>query len=144
MMQFSFSDTIAGYVTSFDQGTDTFSLKTTDGREFQVKFAANTYGWIANNLEEPRQWCNQDQMRSMLAPGRYLFVYGIYYPERGGFNYEAQFLVFPGRKENEYLFEKQEWWVQQVRSVADFYLRAQFGDEPVDYRNYRTRISLSG
>jgi len=96
-LDFTFSDTIAGYVTGFDKKADTFGLKTTDGRDYEVKFASGTYGWIANNLEEPRQWCSQDQMRGMLVPGRYLFAYGIYYPEHNGYTYEAQYMVFPGR-----------------------------------------------
>jgi mannose/cellobiose epimerase-like protein (N-acyl-D-glucosamine 2-epimerase family) len=143
-MGFSFSDTVAGYVTGYDKETDTFGLKTTDGREFSVKFSANAYGWIANNLEEPRQWCSQDQMRAMAVPSRYLFVYGIFYPEGGRFACEAQYLVFPGRKEDAYVFERRDWWVKQIKSLGEFYLDAQFGDEAVDYRNYRTTITLSG
>ena len=37
-MHFTFSDTIAGYVTAAkDTSEGTFGLKTSDGREFQVK-----------------------------------------------------------------------------------------------------------
>lgn len=143
-MRFSFSDTIAGYVTSFDQESDTFALKTTDGREFNVRFADGTYGWIANNLGEGREWCSKDQIRGMLTEGRYLFVYGIYYPERGESTYEAQYIVFPGRKADTYVFERPDWWVKQVNSLGDFYLKAQFGDDPIDYDNYRTLITLTG
>jgi len=143
-MRFSFSDTIAGYVTGYDQNRDIFGLKTTDGRDFQVKFAANTYGWIANNLNEPRAWTSPDQMRGLLVPGRYLFVYGIYYPEHDGCTYEAQFMVFPGRREDNYVFERQDWWSKQVAAVADFYLKAQFQGKPIDYKDYRTTIRLTG
>jgi mannose/cellobiose epimerase-like protein (N-acyl-D-glucosamine 2-epimerase family) len=131
-------------VTGYDRDKDTFGLKTTDGRHFQVKFASNTYGWIANNLNEPRTWTSQDQMRGLLIAGRYLFVYGIYYPEHGGFTYEAQFLVFPGRREDNYVFERQDWWVKQVAAIADFYLKAQFQGKPIDYNDYRTIIRLTG
>jgi mannose/cellobiose epimerase-like protein (N-acyl-D-glucosamine 2-epimerase family) len=143
-MRFSFSDTIAGYVTGYDRDKDSFGLKTTDGRDFQVKFASNTYGWIVNNLNEPRTWTSQDQMRGLLASGRYLFVYGIYYPEHGGFTYEAQSLIFPGRREDNYVFERQDWWIKQVAAVADFYLKAQFQGKPIDYKDYRTIIRLTG
>jgi mannose/cellobiose epimerase-like protein (N-acyl-D-glucosamine 2-epimerase family) len=143
-MRFSFSDTIAGYVTGYDRDKDSFGLKTTDGRDFQVKFASNTYGWIVNNLNEPRTWTSQDQMRGLLATGRYLFVYGIYYPEHGGFTYEAQSLIFPGRREDNYVFERQDWWIKQVAAIADFYLKAQFQGKPIDYKDYRTIIRLTG
>ena len=144
-INFPFSDTIAGYVTGYDKETDKFGLKTSDGREYEVKFGKSTYGWIMNNLDQPRQWCDGGQMRSMLTPGRFLYVYGIFYPEGGGFSFESQFLTFVGRKEVEWAFEKQDWWIQQIESIAKFFLRAQFGeDKPIDYNNYRTNIKLSG
>ena len=96
-INFTFSDTMAGYVNAYDKTADTFTLKTSDDREYTVKLKSNTYGWIANNLEEPRQWCDSGQIRAMLTPGRYMFVYGIFYPEGGGFTYEAQYVVFVGR-----------------------------------------------
>jgi mannose/cellobiose epimerase-like protein (N-acyl-D-glucosamine 2-epimerase family) len=143
-ISFSFSDTIAGYVKDFQKERDTFTLATSDGREFGVKFSPSTYAWIANNLEEPRQWCGE-QMRGMLSPGRFLFVYGTYYNEGGGFNFEAQYLVFLSPKANDFLFEKQDWWVRQIEALGNFYLKAQFGkDEAVNYDNYRTTITLTG
>jgi hypothetical protein len=116
-MSFTFSDTVAGYVSRFDEKTDTLALATTDGRNFQVHLKSNTYAQVIRNLEQPYQDCTQ-QMRSMLVPGRYLYVYGIYYPEHGEFTLEAQYLVFPGRKEGEFLFEKQDWWIRQIASIA--------------------------
>jgi mannose/cellobiose epimerase-like protein (N-acyl-D-glucosamine 2-epimerase family) len=144
-MNFTFSDTLAGYVQSYDKATDIFSLKTSDGRDYSVKLKQNTYGWIANNLEEPRQWCNPDQIRAMLMPGRYMFIYGIFYPENSDFAYEVQYVTFLGAKENVFGFERPDWWVKQIISLGDFYIRAQFGEEgKIDYRDYRTIINLSG
>lgn len=139
----SFSDMIAGYLVNFDKEADKFTLKTSDGKVYEIKFGANTYAWIANNLNEPRQWCG-DQMRNMLVPGRYLQVYGIFYNDFGQYNFVAQYLVFSGRKADEFSFEKRDWWVRQIRELGDFYLRAQFGDQPVDYDNYRTTIKITG
>ena len=143
-IDYTFSDTIAGYVVVFDKDSDSFTIETTDKRQYTVKLKSNTYGWVANNLEEARQWCSLDQIRSMLVPGRYLFVYGIYYPEHGDEVYEAQFVVFVGRTETMYAFERPDWWIKQIVPLGDFYLKAQFGTAPVDYRNYRTTITLNG
>lgn len=142
-INFEFSDTIAGYVADFDNDSDTFTIKTSDNREYSVKFAPNTYAWISNNLNEPRQWCGE-QMRDMLDDGRHVFVYGIYYPEAEDYVFEAQFLIFSGRKTEKYHFEKQDWWVKQIKALGEFYLKAQFGDEEIDYDNYRTTITLTG
>ncbi|MEN9270148.1 MAG: AGE family epimerase/isomerase [Thermostichales cyanobacterium HHBFW_bins_127] len=143
-INFTFSDTIAGYITAYNSDTVTFTLETTDKRYYEVRFASNTYGWIANNLEEPRTWCSQEQMKSMMNPGRYLFVYGIYYPEPSGNTFEAQFIIFPGKREGSYTFERQNWWIQQVDSIARFYLKAQFQGKPINYTHYRTLITLDG
>ena len=80
----------------------------------------------------------------MLEPGRYVYTYGIFYPQGGAHVFEAQFLLFVGRKPGEFLFEKPDWWVRQIASLGDFYLKAQFGAGPVDYANYRTTIKLTG
>ena len=50
---FSFSDTIAGYVLSYDKETDSFRIKTSDGREFTAKFAPNSYAWTSQYYVPP-------------------------------------------------------------------------------------------
>ncbi|MBN3921862.1 AGE family epimerase/isomerase [Nostoc sp. NMS4] len=143
---FSFSDLIAGYVTAFDssQGEHgTFNLKTSDGRKFEVALTSMTYAELVRNLDEPFFDCTS-QISSMLIPNCYLFAYGIFYPEAGEHKFEAKHIVFLGRTENEYLFERPDWWVKQIRSLGDFYLKAQFEDGDIDYRKYRTGIGLVG
>jgi mannose/cellobiose epimerase-like protein (N-acyl-D-glucosamine 2-epimerase family) len=142
-IRFAFSDTIAGYVTSFDREADTYTVKTSGGQEFQIKLKSNTYAQLVRNLGDPYQ-DSTGQMRDMLVPGRFLFTYGVFYPEASGPVFEAQFILFLGRKAEEYVIERPDWWVKQIEEIGDFYLHAQFGDEPVDYRGYRTTIKLGG
>lgn len=144
-MNFTFSDTLAGYVQSYSKETEIVSLKTPDNRDYSVKLKSNTYGWIANNLDEPRQWCSGDQIRAMLVPGRFLYIYGIFYPENHDFSFEAQYVTFVAAKENTFAFERPDWWIKQIVSLGDFYIRAQFGDSgKIDYADYRTIINLAG
>jgi mannose/cellobiose epimerase-like protein (N-acyl-D-glucosamine 2-epimerase family) len=142
-INFAFSDLIAGYVTNYDSEKDIFGIKTSDGREFQVKLSLMTYAKLIQNLDEAYPDAT-GAMRSMLVPGRFLFTYGVFYPDSAIF--EAKQLVFVGRQTSDYIFEKQNWWIDQVHSLANFYLKAQFGNEAIDYdyRNYRTTLSLSG
>ncbi len=142
-LDFTFSDTIAGYVVDHDRAADTFSLRTSDGRVFTVRLKDNTYAQMVRNLGEPYADAT-GPIREMLVPGRYLYTYGVYYPEQGAFTFEAQFVVFVGRKPDEYAFERQDWWIRQIEQLADFYVHAQFGDGTIDYRDYRTTISLTG
>ena len=143
-VNFTFSDTIAGYVESFDADTTTCVLRTSHGQKYQVKIRyGKTYAYITRNLGDPYQDATS-QIGAMLTPGRYVYAYGVYYPENNGHSFDAQFLIFVGRKPDEYVFEKQDWWVRQIEQLGNFYLKAQFGDEPVDYANYRTTITLTG
>lgn len=140
-IDFAISDLIAGYVTHFDAENDVFGLKTSDGREFLCALSPMTYAKLVQNLDEAYPDAT-GTMRSMLVPGRYLFTYGVFYPDSPKF--DAKQIVFVGRKAEDYIFEKQNWWIDQVHSLANFYLKAQFGDDEIDYRNYRTTLSLSG
>ena len=140
---FSFSDTIAGYVTSFDRAADAYTVETSDGRAFRIRLKGNTYAQLVRNLGDPYRDAT-GQMRDMLTPGRFVYTYGIYYPEPDAAVFEAQFLLFVGRRVDEFSFEAQDWWIRQIEALGEFYLAAQFGDAPVDFRDYRTTISLTG
>ncbi len=146
-MHFTFSDTIAGYVTATTDSSDgMFGLKTSDGREFQVKLTDATYAEVIRNSSEPYQnpVTPSTPIQNMLTPGRFLFAYGIFYPEGGDHILEAKHLVFVGRTENDWRFESPDWWIIQIRDLAEFYFNAQFPDGVVDYRNYRTQLTLEG
>ena len=88
-MAFSFADTIAGYVKRYDRNADSFTIETSDGREFTVGLTDTTGAQLVRNLGEPYVDATA-QMRDMLVPGRYLFTYGIFYPEGGTHVYDAK------------------------------------------------------
>jgi mannose/cellobiose epimerase-like protein (N-acyl-D-glucosamine 2-epimerase family) len=140
-VDFTFSDLIAGYVTSYDSSQDVFGLKTSDGREYKVKLGPITYAKLIQNFDEGYPDAT-GTMRSMLEPGRFLFVYGVFYPDSEFF--DGKQLVFAGRKKSDFVFEKQNWWISQVNSLGKFYLKAQFGESEFNYRKYRTSLSISG
>ncbi|MDQ4069342.1 MAG: AGE family epimerase/isomerase, partial [Actinomycetota bacterium] len=143
-IDFTFSDTIAGYVTDYHEETDSFGLRTSDGREFEVNLTDNTWSQAMRNFGEA-YLDTTAQMRDLLVPERYVFAYGIYYPgEDDGLRFEAKSIIFPVIRGREYIFEQPRWWVNQARFIADFYLRGQFPDGNYDWRNYRTKLSLSG
>jgi mannose/cellobiose epimerase-like protein (N-acyl-D-glucosamine 2-epimerase family) len=143
--RFSFSDSIAGYVTDFNRGEQSFGIRTSDGREFRAYLTPTTYGRIAQNLEDPYADCS-GRLAELLTPGQHTFAYGIFYPQGDGYKYEVKALVFPGEEPGRYRHEEPEWWVKQVRSIADRYLKWQFGypEKPIDYREYRTYLHLAG
>ena len=52
-MAFSFADTIAGYVKRYDRNADSFTMETSDGREFTVGLTDTTGAQLVRNLGEP-------------------------------------------------------------------------------------------
>lgn len=83
-------------------------------------------------------------MRDWLTPGRYVYAYGTFFPEQGVQKFEGKHIVFVGRGPDEWNFLAPDWWVKQVRSIGDFYINAQWPDGNIDYRNYRTNITVEG
>lgn len=94
-INFPFSDLIAGYVTHYDANGDVFGLKTSDGREFKAKLSPMAYAKLIQNFDEGYPDAT-GSMKSMLAPGRFLFAYGVFYPDSDLF--DAKQIVFAGGK----------------------------------------------
>jgi len=141
-MSFTLTDTIMGYVTGYDEDSDSFGLRTSDGREYQVYLTGNTFALEIRNFGEGYRDAT-GTLRDNLVPDRLLFAYGIYYPEGEGTKYEAKQITFAGSR-HDYRFEEPQWWIEQARSIADFYLNGQFPDGKYNWREYRTRLSING
>lgn len=141
---FEFSDTIAGYVKEYD-GQGKLELETTDGREFIIKFGDNIFARMLRNLGEPYMDSTQ-QIESLLKPGQLVFFYGIFYPDgEEEYTFEAQLIDFPGKAPEKHRFEESDWWINQAEEIADFFIKAQFGeDEEINYEQYRTSLALTG
>ncbi|OGT03043.1 MAG: N-acyl-D-glucosamine 2-epimerase [Gallionellales bacterium RIFCSPLOWO2_12_FULL_59_22] len=139
---FEFSDTVAGYVTDFNFDSNVFGLQTSDGRDFKIRLSSSTYAELVHNLGDSYVDCT-GQMRDMLARGRFIYAYGVFYPDDDG-ALEAEHLIFVGKGENEFVFEQQDWWIKQIQQLANFYLKAQFGDDEIDWSNYCTMLDLYG
>src|SRR4051812_36934771 len=67
-IDFTFSDTIAGYVVSYDRASDTYIVKTSDDRQYTIKLKGTTYAMLARNLGDPYADAT-GALRDMLTPG---------------------------------------------------------------------------
>src|SRR5262245_53343959 len=143
LMAFSFSDTIAGYVKKYDRNADKFTLETSDGRVFTVGITPTTNAQVVHNLGESYVDATS-QMRDMLVPGRYLFTYGVFYPQGGEHVYDAFMITFPGARTQDFVFEKPDWWAKQIWHMADFYHRVEFPDGVPNWREYRVGVDMTG
>lgn len=146
-IDFTFSDTIAGYVTHFNRTERTVGLSTSDGRQFKGMLTATTFARISQNLEEPYADAT-GRLAELLTPGQLVYAYGVFYPDggEGDYTFEIKSMVFPGNGPSVYRHEEQDWWIKQIRSIGHSYLKWQFNHpkEEIDYRNYRTFLHLAG
>lgn len=147
-INFTFSDTIAGYVTDFNLKDRRFSLKTSDEREFKICLSDNCYARYARNLNEGYQDATGDISKLLALPRQMVFAYGTFYPgqDQSHLVFQAQWLVFPGKGPGVYRHEEPNWWINQIDSIAKSYLSWQFNypTAPIDYSDYRTMLHLGG
>ncbi len=143
---FTFSDTIAGYVTGYDAEHRSFGLRTSDDRRFEVHLTASTYARFTHNLGEDYRDATPELPRLLSLSRQFVFVYGTFYPAADSARFEAQWLVFPGEGPGRFRHEEPDWWIKQIRSIGNSYLRWQFShpQQPIDYRAYRTMLHLAG
>lgn len=144
-LNFTFSDLISGYVTSYDETKRVIYIRTSDNRDYEAKLTANTYAKQTQNLGEG--WPDRSgQLDKLLTPGQMIFAYGTFFPE-DRIKFEVNYLIFAGDGVNEYRYaDEKGWWVNQIDQIASSYCKWQF-DAPaqeIDYNNYRTLISLTG
>jgi hypothetical protein len=140
---FSFSDLVAGYVTGYDPDRREVDLRTSGGTAVRVRLSDVTSAEFLRNLGEPYVDASA-HLGDLLTPGTQLFAYGVLYPETGPNQLDAKRLVLLGRRAGDYNFEDPGWWGHQLTELARFYRRAQFGEGPIDYRDYRTMLRLGG
>ena len=145
-LAFTRSDTIAGYVVDFrapGAGSGLLTLRTSDGRAFPITVDASTSAELLRNLGQPYTDAS-GHLTDLLVPDRFVFAYGIFYPESAGVEFHAKRLVVVSARDGDYPFEDGGWWTAQLEELAGFYRRAQFGAGEIDYADYRTVIRLGG
>lgn len=136
------SDTLTGYVESYEEGSRTLRLTTLGGQHVALVLDPEADGELIRNLGKP--YHATSDLVGMLQPGRLVLAYGISYPEEHGDVFVAKHLYLVGRSASSYVFEEPGWWVHQLEQIAAFYQRAQFGEGPADYADYRTVLRLGG
>jgi mannose/cellobiose epimerase-like protein (N-acyl-D-glucosamine 2-epimerase family) len=140
-LDFPFSDLVAGYVTARDG--DLIHLRTIDGRPATVRLLDIASAQFIRNPDRPYADAS-GKLDDLLVPGQFVFSYGPVYPAADGLRVCSSALTFTGEEPGHHLFESPGWWIQQIREIAAFYRRAQFGTGEVDFADYRTELRLGG
>jgi hypothetical protein len=96
-LDFTFSDTLAGYVIEYNSAERWYTVETSDKRVFKVNLIASTYARTFRNLEEPYQDASGVMNDLLATPGQFVYSYGTYYPAADGGDavFEVQWIIFP-------------------------------------------------
>ncbi|MEU6062802.1 AGE family epimerase/isomerase [Streptomyces sp. NPDC047097] len=138
---FSFSDTVAGYVV--EHRGERVELRTLDNRPVTLHLTGATHAQRLRNLAAPYQDVT-GTLADQLTPGVLLFSYGPVYPDPDGPHFQTDRLVIVGDPAVDGPGEAPGWWTDQLRALAGFYRRSQFGGGRPDFAAYRTEIRSSG
>ena len=132
-IKFTFSDTIAGYVSSYDRESDTFGLRTSDGREYQRQAKSPTHtGGLPITWMNPANGATPTRSAPCWCQGATCSIMASITPKAAILTMKSSLFIFMAAKENAYGFELADWWVKQIVSIGDFYIRAQFGGRAAD------------
>jgi mannose/cellobiose epimerase-like protein (N-acyl-D-glucosamine 2-epimerase family) len=144
-IDFTFSDTVYGIITGTKEGQG-YEVSTIDGRKISFRLTPSVYARYVQNLNEGWQDAGGDMKRLLRTAGVPVFLYGTYYPTDADPIYDVQWMVFPAKDPDTWRQEEPDWWINQARSIADKYLEWQFNfpKESIDFKKYRTNISLDG
>lgn len=149
-IDFTFSDTIAGYASDFDNETKSFTCETSDGRKFKINILPQTYARGIWNYGDSYVAIDSNKIEEMLSvDGQFVYTYGTFYPDSndGKSRFEAQWMVFPSTEPGKYAHEENpHWYINQIEAIATSYLKWQFNhpQEQIDYGKYRTHLHLAG
>lgn len=98
---FTFSDLVSGYVTSYHPDEKRIELETSDGRNYSLTLNDNSYAKLSQNLGE--SWQDRTSLfAERLKPGQMIFAYGTYFPEQE-IKFEVNYITFPGDSAQSYL-----------------------------------------
>ncbi len=107
------------------------SSTTPDGRDFaRSRYRRNL---LRRARPQPRRGVpgRTGQMRDMLQPGRFLFSYGIFYPDGHDGKFEAKHIVFVGRGADEFASRRRTGGSSQIQAdLATSTSNAQFARRP--------------
>lgn len=138
----SFSDTVAGYVEHL-RG-DRLLVRTLGDDPVTLELTPATSAQRLRNLGEPHQDVT-GRMAEFLVPGALVFSYGpLYYGSPEGPRFQVDHIVVAGGPDTPLPGDAPGWWTGQLRRLAAFYRRSQFGDGPADFGQYRTELRGGG
>ena len=144
-MHFTFSDTIAGSVAYTQADEDTFTLRTIDGREFDGRAHRPD---VRGGHPQPRRGLHRrdgpDARHARPRPHA-LRLRDLLPGGRRATSSRRSTSSSSAARAHDFVFERPDWWVKQVREIADFYLQAQFGRRRTStYAEYRTQHHARG
>lgn len=149
MKYFSQSLRVTGYVRNIDLDASMFEIEARSGDIFQAYITGETYFYMIRNtdkIERDRSDLSiQSKLERYLEKEQLVSAYGIVQIHEDKTRYDVKSVALFGNSKDHFIFEEGHWWLTQISSFADVWLRRQFGLESnFDFTGYRTDLSATG
>lgn len=135
-------DRVQGVVLSASPKDRTLELRLPDGKAQRLRIASNASLRSIRGLDERELMIDPSNLAA-IQPGMRISASGLFYSDAP--ELVAKEIVVLSGTDGVPLYESPEWWESQARELADFWIRAQFGDGDIgDPSGYRTDITKTG
>lgn len=140
---------VTGYVKKIYPDQSMFEIEARSGDIFQAYTNGDTsFSMIRNTDKMDRDRVesgNPNNLEKYLHNKQLISAYGILLVHEENRRFDIKKVTIFGNEKNEYVFEEGHWWLTQITSFADVWLKRQFerGDN-FDFTGYRTNLTSTG
>lgn len=135
-------DRVQGIVESSNAEARTVELRLVGGETQRLRIANNVYLHTLRGLDE-RELILDPTGMDAFRKGVRVAAAGLIYSDAP--DLVAKDVIFLSGADGAPVFEQAGWWNSQARELADFWIRAQFGENDIgDPSSYRTDITKTG
>ncbi|MEW6163097.1 MAG: AGE family epimerase/isomerase, partial [Nitrospirota bacterium] len=149
MKYFSQSLRITGYVRNIDPNASMFEIEAPSGDIFQAYISSETYFYMIRNTDkidrDRSDRSIQNKLERYLEKDKLVSACGIMQIHENKMRYDVKSVALFGDRRDHFIFEEGHWWITQISSFADTWLKRQFGlGSNFDFTGYRTDLTATG
>ena len=140
---------VTGRVVTIDAAESRFTMKTYNDQEIRVFISPETHFMTLRNTDKMGRDTSDPQvgnpLERYLEPEQLVSAYGILQNNGDSQRFDVKSVTLFGNNKDNYLFEEGHWWLTQLSSFADVWLKRQFGlGSDFDFTSYRTDLTATG
>ncbi len=155
MNLFTQSTSLMGIVRNVDATNQCFTIETRANNQFRASVGAETTFGVLNNIDDVNQdrYTNPENfngspssnIEKYIKVGQLVSLYGIVLLNGSQRQFDVRNVYLLQDSNGEFVFEHSYWWLRQIGSFSDTWLKDLFGtSQTFDFSKYQTNIGITG